>query len=702
MAFQILKIDNSKDAAVKSGTWSNPGAAFYDTILNSMYSKDGTVPDDTKEYEKRLKNGSIGQYDTILKEAYLIAPVSEIHNSPHGRTPYSQSGCKYPHHVIRNGTLVVSIPELKAAYSRAKQQGIFKGAVKEHLERHYKELGLYEDSTMTESMIQEGIDAFEERSHGTLKYDFRKAYDFDTGHGLKLVYSLDGIQIDRIGHGYFHANGIEETDDSQNDAIQKVQRGIKTKGNMDHSSHGQKLLAIVDRVTGERLTHARIIGPFAPAIPNRVLSILNIDDIHDYYTNKHPELLTKYVHDIKVGDVDMQPQYKATHWFNHDTSTMKLRNGIAIKTDNTITRGTAAESLLYGRGAKINDISADRPVAMVGSGVKYNHPSRKDVKKHPELYGKESAIHLGDDALQSTDREIFTGPLSHMEWKLEENFSSIISYLEKADPKLKELTDKEKEKLAKADPDSYQNNNEDLVPIFGILKSYSMSKFRSDGTPKPDSEISSIKFKKFVKLITRGDNYSHALISFDSSLKEMYSFDSPGIVVDGIDDVESWKGTDSIYICVMFIPRADKMRIKRLINLMIKHKDNTVYGFGNMIRAYISKPIKQPYQYICSSFVGFLMACSNPKNLHRDYSRFRPEDISILPRAFYVTNVTDYYDLKKRQPEIDARVNKIFTDHKEEIMEYNNELPKLFLKEKMGKLKSWDRLFDAIIKSFRD
>ena len=511
MAFRILKIDNRKDAAIKSGTWSNPGAKFYDILLDSMYSEDGTIPDDIKEYQKRLKTGSIGQYDTLLKEAYLIAPVSGIHNSPYGRTHYSQSGCKYPHHVIRNGTLVVSIPGLKAAYSRAKQQGIFKGAVKEHLERHYKELGLYEDSTMTESKDS-------------------------------TIY-LDDIVI--------------------RDATREVFGNSLSPQEMD-----------------QFLQHMK-----------------------DY-----PDIRNLYHCEITDDD-----------W----------------------------------------------------------------------------------EAIQSKMRKV--ARKQHLiESKLEENFQSIVSYLENADLKLKELTDKEKEKLAKADPDSYQNNNEDLVPIFGILKSYSMSKFRSDGTPKPDSEISSIKFKKFVKFITRGDNYSHALISFDSSLKEMYSFDSPGIAVDGIDDVESWKGTDNIYICVMFIPRADKMRMKRLVNLMIKHKDDTAYGFGNMIRAYISKPIKQPYQYICSSFVGFLMACSNPKNLHRDYSRFRPEDISILPRAFYVTNVTDYYDLKKRQPEIDARVNKIFTDHKEEIMEYNNELPKLFLKEKMGKLKSWDRLFDAIIKSFRD
>lgn len=441
MSYKVLQIDNSKDAAIQTGTWKNPGAKLYDDLMDAMYSKDGKVPSEIDDYNHKINSGEIAFHQKLLQEAYLVAPVSEIKNSPYGRTPFSQSGCKYPHHVIRDGKLVVSIPGVKAAYARAKQQGIFTGKVKEHLERHYKELGLYEDSTMKESVDPEDV---------------------------------------------------------------------------------------------------------------------------------------------------------------------------------------------------MNQIN--------------------------------------------------------------EGFDQILSFLFEKSEALKKADEKEKAIAAKVDPDSYQNNNNDLVPIFGIAKSYSPATSHRDRSPKTKGERSSIKFSNQIRLLTRGDNYSHALVSFDSKLHQMYSFDDEGIVADGIDKLESWKGTNNIYICVMFIPRKDRDRMKKFVEHMVEHKEETRYALGNLIRMYIGKPIKSKKEFVCSTFTGYILSCSNPKNLHRDYSRLRPEDITILPRAFYVMNIKDFYDFQKKQPLIDKRVKEIFEENEEEIMEYNNELPKLMLKDTMTKLKTRDKIFNWIIR----
>lgn len=148
----FLKINNTKDAAVKTGKWSNPGAKFYDKLLDSHDSRwnhngRNVFPEDevAKEWD---------YWPDFLKEAYLIAPVKDIKNTPYGRTPFSSSGCKYPHHVIRNGELVLSVPGIKAAYARAKQQGVYKGELKTHLERHIKELG---DLVNFEEKIEENF-----------------------------------------------------------------------------------------------------------------------------------------------------------------------------------------------------------------------------------------------------------------------------------------------------------------------------------------------------------------------------------------------------------------------------------------------------------------------------------------------------------------------------------------------------------------
>ena len=111
-----LKINNSADRAI-GGSWHTPGSKLYNDIVAS---------------------GHIG----ALNEVYLMC--GDIKKD----TPFSRSGCKYPHHVIKGNEIVLSIPGVKAAFSRARQQGVFSGEVKKHLERHYRELGIYKDSEM--------------------------------------------------------------------------------------------------------------------------------------------------------------------------------------------------------------------------------------------------------------------------------------------------------------------------------------------------------------------------------------------------------------------------------------------------------------------------------------------------------------------------------------------------------------------------
>ena len=152
-----LKINNSKEAAVKGGKWSNPGAKLYDTLLDSFYC-DGNIPTDSRKLNKMTKEGKVFYWDKFLQEAYLVAPVNHIKNSPYSRTTYSNSGCKYPHHVVKGNELVLSVKGVMAAYSRAKQMDVYKGKIKEHLERHMKELEIeIDDKKICESIIYDNF-----------------------------------------------------------------------------------------------------------------------------------------------------------------------------------------------------------------------------------------------------------------------------------------------------------------------------------------------------------------------------------------------------------------------------------------------------------------------------------------------------------------------------------------------------------------
>lgn len=209
--FIVLKINNSKNVSIKSGKWKDPGAKLYDQLLNAAYFPNDNVDDPNNQYTPHY-----------LKEAYLIAPVSKIKYGPYGQTPYSSSGCKYPHHTIHNGELIVHETGLKAAYGRAKQMGIFTGEVKEHLERHYKELGLYESSTMqmNESM-EENFDSImsfilESTSSKSMK-DLKSLFDSIITPKDLLLWMIKNIQ-----YGYMDKKtkkGIVEYED--NDFVNK-------------------------------------------------------------------------------------------------------------------------------------------------------------------------------------------------------------------------------------------------------------------------------------------------------------------------------------------------------------------------------------------------------------------------------------------------------------------------------------------------
>ena len=115
-----IKIDNTKEAAAH-GAWSNPRRKLFVPI-------------------SKASNAA-----ALVREAYLINDGSD--------TEPKISKLKYPHHVVRDGKLVIHVDGLQAAFQRAKQQDIFRGAVKAHIARHYKELGL-----STENFADFGLD----------------------------------------------------------------------------------------------------------------------------------------------------------------------------------------------------------------------------------------------------------------------------------------------------------------------------------------------------------------------------------------------------------------------------------------------------------------------------------------------------------------------------------------------------------------
>lgn len=472
--FMKLIIDNSERHAVKS-KWKDPGAALYNQLLNTFHCV-GDVPVDTKELNKAMKNGTYKQWPDFIKEAYLIAPVDNINNSPYGVTSYSRSGCKYPHHVIRDGKLLLSIEGLKHAYEIAWKHNELTPSINRHLNRHFKELGirpwfhhgqmvyLKENATnmkieenfrSIENMIYEhtGIDLYcpttlfnesvddktnnvnecieikeslnwiesfvnneefreseyilYEASHGKLKYDFRMGWDYNTGNMIKVVYSLDNINITDVGDFYYNYDG--KKDGATHDSHLKYTRdNIKKKGNTDHQSTGQKVLSIIDIVTNKKLQEVKLLNPFCPNIKTRNTT-QTVEDLKKAReaANNNPNFLNH----IKVGEIDNNKSFKSTHWASR---VMDKETGENLRF-NKISK---SELLKSGRGWKVNNIDAkDFPVyGNNGKYMIYHNPNKKQALQELRLRERDSEnfINLNADKPGFANSRAFKAELNNL------------------------------------------------------------------------------------------------------------------------------------------------------------------------------------------------------------------------------------------------------------------------------------------------
>lgn len=264
-----------------------------------------------------------------------------------------------------------------------------------------------------------------ERSHRKLKYDFRDVFDYDTGHALMIVYSLDNIKITGVGGHYLNDSKYVPNDlniKNENDLKEYIQKNIKTKGSMDHQSTDQKVLAIVDRTNQKRLTQAKTIGPYAPGVKEfnmktnfYELSIPKdiLKQIHDNYNKKGKDFISDNVFILKVGEIDNSKSFKSTKWFKNNMIGIE-KNGKYVAGNNMNRMRTTSERIQFSRGAKADDIDPDYP-ALFEPEAEYFHPSKRDIKR----FAKKEEIKLKnkrrEEQLNRLKKESFNESIDNKE-----------------------------------------------------------------------------------------------------------------------------------------------------------------------------------------------------------------------------------------------------------------------------------------------
>lgn len=186
---------------------------------------------------------------------------------------------------------------------------------------------------------------------------------------------------------------------------------------------------------------------------------------------------------------------------------------------------------------------------------------------------------------------------------------------------------------------------------------------------KPIFIVVSYTDTPFGKVISKftGDIYSHAALSFDSILENMYSFNLSssygkhgGISFEKISDYVKYNAESTMSVLAVFVKEHDFFKIKANVDNYIANYNNTNYSIGNIFNIVINraKDTKYNMNMICSQFVDSMFKLANINITDKSSNLVVPGDFYKVknPKIFKVFEgkITDY-----NHDKIDNKINKL-------------------------------------------
>lgn len=154
-----------------------------------------------------------------------------------------------------------------------------------------------------------------------------------------------------------------------------------------------------------------------------------------------------------------------------------------------------------------------------------------------------------------------------------------------------------------------------------------------------------------IKNVT-GADYSHASISFDSSLRHMYSFGSKKMPDAGFktEDVKSdFYKSRTIPYAIYVVPstKTEISLMKKRLDYFIANHTKFKFDFAGLVKTFFHIADDPQWRYFCSRFVADVLKAGHPddKDFIPEPSLIKPEDFQHQSYAIYVTggeNINDY------------------------------------------------------------
>lgn len=181
-----------------------------------------------------------------------------------------------------------------------------------------------------------------------------------------------------------------------------------------------------------------------------------------------------------------------------------------------------------------------------------------------------------------------------------------------------------------------------------------------------------------IKAVSKS-TYSHASISFDSSMDHMYSFarkDPRNPFIGGFRYESIGKGfyeQKEVPYAVYMIPCTESQikRMKKRLVYFEKNKDDFTFDFSGLVTNYLGIVNNPEHRWFCSRFVSDVLNAGAPKNAPyvKNPSLQDPDDFTRDEYALYVTSGENLMKYNKKK--VDKITNKLLREYKMKKMIQN-------------------------------
>ena len=182
----------------------------------------------------------------------------------------------------------------------------------------------------------------------------------------------------------------------------------------------------------------------------------------------------------------------------------------------------------------------------------------------------------------------------------------------------------------------------------------------------------------FARAITKAtkNEFSHAMISFNSNLNPLYSFGTRpdgklGFVINNPKD-HVWDIEDCKYsVYVMYVTDKAKRAMKQRLNDFVSKEKNLKYSFKGILDIWRGKESEKDEKWFCSRFVMDII--SKAQNLSKVPSLWRPGDIEQLSNISLVNRGFNFYNYNPKVTERHCKdIEKGTYDPGDVIYEYSS------------------------------